>query len=150
MLNIRWIQLNSVLDDRGCLTSIEGDLDIPFSISRVFYMHDITKDSIRGGHAHIETDQLAIAVNGSVDILLCNGKESVIVELNDPTWGIFLPRMTWTRLYNFKNNGVCMVLANTHYDIKKSIRSWSEYLLYSDHDSVPEPIIAPIFKKPCL
>jgi hypothetical protein len=43
-----------------------------------------------------------------------------------------------------------MVLANTHYDIKKSIRSWPEYLTYLDLDSVPEPISAPIFKKPCL
>lgn len=150
MLNVRWIKLNSVLDDRGRLTSIEGDFDIPFSIQRIFYMHDISKGSERGGHAHMETDQLAVAVHGSVNIILGDGKESVMVELNDPTWGIFLPRMTWTRLYNFSDNGVCMVLANTHYEIKKSIRSWSEYLSYLEYNSVTEPISAPILKKPSL
>lgn len=150
MINVRWIKLNSVLDKRGRLTSLEGDSDIPFSINRVFYMHDIIDGSERGGHTHIETDQFAIAIHGSVNLVLSNGKKSVEVELNDPTWGIFMPKLTWVRLYNFKNDAVCIVLANTHYDINKSIRTWSEYLSYLDYDSIPEPISAPFLNRPLI
>lgn len=57
--SIKWIDFNTIEDPRGSLTSIEGEFDIPFDIKRIFYMHDVIQD--RGGHAHIDTDQVIIA-----------------------------------------------------------------------------------------
>lgn len=126
--DIKWINLNSVCDDRGCLTAIEGSQQVPFEIKRVFYMHDVVKGADRGGHAHRDTDQFAVAVHGSLKIVVSDGVDSRLVILDTTGWGITLPRMTWTSLFEFSEGAVCLVLSSTHYDRSKSIRTWSEYL----------------------
>ena len=125
--DIKWINLKSVCDDRGCLTAIEGGQMIPFEIKRVFYMHNIIKGAERGGHAHLDTDQLVVAVHGIFRIIVSDGIESRSVLLDNPGWGINLPRMTWTNLVDFSDKAVCLVLASTNYDRSKSIRTWTEY-----------------------
>jgi hypothetical protein len=148
MLDIRWVRLHSVQDDRGCLTAIEGGRGIPFSIQRVFYMHDVAPGANRGGHAHRDTDQLAIATHGALCLTLSDGETSASVVLRDPAWGLFLPRMTWTRLYNFTDSGVCLVLASTHYDMSRSIRNWPSYLEERGLSSRPEPLTGVPFPGP--
>jgi dTDP-4-dehydrorhamnose 3,5-epimerase-like enzyme len=123
---VKWIDLPSQTDSRGILTAIESEVDIPIAIKRIFYMHHIV--SPRGGHAHIDTDQVVIASSGSFRIELSDGTVSQTYEMNDATRGLFIPRMIFIRIFDFSKDAVCMVLANTHYDISKSIRSWEEYL----------------------
>ena len=122
----RWIDLPSNRDSRGVLTSIESNINIPFTIKRIFYMHHIITD--RGGHAHIDTDQVVVAAAGSFKIDLCDGEITKTYEMNNATKGLYVPRMVFMKLYNFSKSTVCLVLANTHYEISKSIRSWEDYL----------------------
>jgi hypothetical protein len=147
---MNWLKLNSVRDERGCLTSIEGSQTTPFDIKRVFYMHDVSKGSDRGGHAHRDTDQMAVAVHGSVKVMVSNGFEFRTVVLDSPSWGILLPRLTWTRLTDFSEGAVCMVLASTHYDRSKSIRSWPEYVMECGGLQGSEPETSPILLRPEL
>ena len=123
---VYWINLPSVHDNRGILTSVESGMDIPFEITRIFYMHHVISE--RGGHAHVDTDQVVIAVSGSFTIELFDGRDKVNYFMDDPTRGLYIPRMIFIRLYDFSAHGVCQVLANTHYDIKKSIRNINDYL----------------------
>ncbi|RKY32718.1 MAG: WxcM-like domain-containing protein [Candidatus Omnitrophota bacterium] len=123
---VRWVKLPSVKDSRGTLTSIESNIDTPFLVKRIFYMHHIVSD--RGGHAHIDTDQVIIAVYGKFKVGLSNGVEKKRYVMEDPAKGLYVPRMIFISLYGFSKGAVCMVLASTHYDIKKSIRSWQDYL----------------------
>jgi len=124
--DVRWIELPSNMDSRGILTSIESGIDIPFTIQRVFYMHHIVAD--RGGHAHRDTDQVVIAIAGRFIMELTDGTSHLRFELDDPMRGIYIPRMIFIRMHDFSPGAVCCVLASTHYDITKSIRSWEEYL----------------------
>ena len=89
-------------------------------------MHHITID--RGGHAHKETDQVAVAVSGSFKLELSDGSNSKNYLMNDPTKGLYIPRMVFIRVCDCSNDAVCLVLASTHYDINNSIRSWTQYL----------------------
>lgn len=146
--DITWINLNSVCDDRGCLTAIEGGMLIPFEIKRVFYMHDVIQGADRGGHAHRDTDQFAVAVHGSLRIIVSDGMEFRSVILDNPGWGIVLPRMTWTSLVDFSDGAVCMVLASTHYDRSKSIRNWPEYLTERGVPHCPEIKTGPVLCRP--
>lgn len=136
---VNWKKLGLVADDRGCLTAIEGAHDVSFEIKRIFYMHDVVKGNDRGGHAHIDTDQLAVAVHGSVKIIVSDGRESRQFLLDHPGWGLTLPRMTWTKLVEFSEGAVCLVLASTHYDRGKSIRTWDDYLAARGISAGPEP-----------
>jgi hypothetical protein len=122
---VKWIDLPSNFDNRGVLTSIESDIDIPFTIKRIFYMHHIVSE--RGGHAHRDTEQIIISIYGHFKMDLSDGITTKNIDLDDPTRGIYIPRMVFIRMYDFSPGAVCCVLANTHYDIKKSIRSWEEY-----------------------
>lgn len=146
--DITWKDLQSVCDDRGCLTAIEGGQIIPFEVKRVFYMHNVAQGADRGGHAHRDTDQFAVAVHGSLKIVVSDGTESRMVILDNPGWGITLPRMTWTRLMDFSEGAVCMVLASTHYDRSKSIRTWSEYLAERSAPECQEAMTGPVLHRP--
>jgi dTDP-4-dehydrorhamnose 3,5-epimerase-like enzyme len=88
-------------------------------------MHHINSD--RGGHAHTDTDQVVIAISGSFTIKLFDGIDSVIFKMNDPIQGLYIPRMIFIELSDFSSDAVCLVLASTHYDIKKSIRNIDDY-----------------------
>jgi hypothetical protein len=123
--DIKCIDLPSNVDNRGVLTSIESAVDIPFAIKRIFYMHHIVAD--RGGHAHRDTDQVVIAISGCFKMDLSDGINTRTFDLDDPKRGIYVPRMIFIRMHDFSPGAVCCVLASTHYDIKRSIRSWEDY-----------------------
>lgn len=126
----KWIDFSSVHDTRGVLTSIESGKSIPFELKRIFYMHHIIDD--RGGHAHTDTDQVVIATSGTFRIELYDGINKIIHFMSDPEKGLYVPRMIFVRLYDFSPDSVCLVLASTHYDMKKSIRSLEDYERYKE------------------
>ncbi len=122
------INLNTVADNRGKLTAIEGGKDIPFDIERIFYMHNIISE--RGGHAHKETDQVIISIYGCFDIKINNGEQDLTICMNNPEIGLYLPRLTFTSFSNISKDAVCLVLASTHYDMSKSLRTFDEFLSF--------------------
>ena len=122
------VSFKTLVDGRGSLTAIEGTLDIPFEIKRIFYMHHVSSD--RGGHAHIDTDQVLIPIHGSLKVKLFNGKESEEYMMDDCTKGLYIPRLYFTDMYDFAPETVCLVLSSTHYDMGKSLRSMDAYMSY--------------------
>jgi dTDP-4-dehydrorhamnose 3,5-epimerase-like enzyme len=125
---VKIIDIPSHKDNRGVLSSIEQNKDIPFDIKRVFYIHSITGD--RGGHALIDTDQLLIPVSGSFKIRLFDKTSSKVYLLNDTTKGLFIPRLIFLEMFDFTENTICLVLANSNYDINKYINTRDEFLSY--------------------
>jgi dTDP-4-dehydrorhamnose 3,5-epimerase-like enzyme len=130
---IHLVELPSFGDERGILTSIEETRDVPIEIKRVFYMHGVKHD--RGGHAHIDTDQVVIPLSGRFSITAFDGKRTVDFLMNDATKGLYIPRLIYVELRDFSPGAVCLVLANTHYDMKRSLRSREEYLEYLHDDT---------------
>lgn len=126
--DIQKITLPSVTDNRGALTSIESGDSIPFKINRIFYMHHIIQN--RGGHAHIDTDQVIIAMSGSMKVKVFDGESEELYILDDCTEGLYTPRLTFCDLYDFSPDAVCLVLANTHYDMSRSLRNKEDYLKF--------------------
>ena len=128
LAGVRWIEIPHVVDSRGVLTAIEAGLDIPFEIKRVFYMHGTPVGIERGGHAHRDTHQVVISVNGRFMMDLSDGIETCSYELADPNKGLYMPPMTWVRLYDFTPGAVALVLADTHYDQGKSLGTWDDFV----------------------
>jgi dTDP-4-dehydrorhamnose 3,5-epimerase-like enzyme len=102
-------------------------------------MHGITAGADRGGHAHLETDQFAIALHGSMRVRVSDGTNSKVFLLDSPEWGIYLPKLIWTDLYDFSDNSVCLVLASTYYDQSEYLRSWHDYLNALNIPIRPQP-----------
>lgn len=122
------IDLPKIHDPRGNLTFIEGNRHIPFDIQRVYYLYDVPGGAERGGHAHKGLHELIIAMSGSFDVILDDGKQKQRIHLNRSYNGLYICPMIWRELDNFSSGSVCMVLASNHYDEEDYYRDYSEYL----------------------
>tara|TARA_B110000483_G_C18022252_1_gene475483 strand:- start:371 stop:778 length:408 start_codon:yes stop_codon:yes gene_type:complete len=122
------IELPKNSDPRGNLSYIEGGNHIPFAIQRVYYLYDIPGGGERGAHAHKELQQLIVAISGSFDVELSDGKQTERFTLNRPYQGLYVPTMLWRKLDNFSPGSVCMVLASNKYDEDDYYRDYQEYL----------------------
>ena len=115
-------------DERGKLVVIEGSQDIPFDIKRVFYIYGSDKTVVRGEHANQESEFVLINVAGKSKVRITDGNEEIIVELNKPMMGVYIPKMIWKDMYDFSSDSVLLVLASTHYDGREYIRKYDDYL----------------------
>jgi len=126
--NCRIIELPRIQDPRGNLTFIEGDSHIPFAIKRVYYLYDVPGGAERGGHAHKGLQQLIIAMSGSFDVILDDGKDKKRIHLNRSYNGLYVCPMIWRELDNFSSGSVCMVLASNRYDEDDYYRDYAEFM----------------------
>lgn len=115
-------------DERGKLVVIEGGQAIPFDIKRVFYIYESDSTVVRGKHANRESEFVLINVAGKSKVKITDGIEEIIVELNRPMMGVYIPKMIWKDMYDFSSDSVLLVLASTHYDGNEYIREFDEYL----------------------
>ena len=122
------IDLPKIHDPRGNLTFIEGSEHVPFDIQRVYYLYDVPGGAERGGHAHKGLHQLIIAMSGSFDVLLDDGREKRRYHLNRSYSGLYICPMIWRELDNFSSGSVCMVLASNRYDEDDYFRDYTEFM----------------------
>lgn len=115
-------------DERGKLVVIEGGMNIPFDIQRVFYIYGSDSTVVRGQHANYNSEFVLVNVSGTSKVMITDGVNKEIVELNRPMDGVYLPKMVWKEMYDFSEDSVLLVLASTHYDGSEYIRDYNEYL----------------------
>ncbi len=121
------INLPKISNRAGNITPVSGTIDIPFEINRVYYLYDIPGGAERGGHAHIELQQLIVAASGSFDVHLDDGQSQKIISLNRPYYGLLIVPGIWRELHNFSSGSICLVLASHHYDESDYIRDFKQF-----------------------
>lgn len=130
----RIIDLRKIHDSRGNLTPIEGGIDIPFDIKRVYYLYDVPGGESRGGHAHKALHQLIVAVSGSFSVTLDDGKTKKTFILNRPYQGLLVVPGIWRTLDDFSSGAVCMVLASEVYQKEDYIRDYNSFLKFRNDE----------------
>ncbi len=123
------IDIRKFSDNRGYLSVIEGGVDVPFDIKRVYYLYMIPEVA-RGAHAHKGLQQLMVATSGSVSVTLDDGRDKKTFILDKPWKGLLVVPGLWRDLDNFAEGTVCMVLASEHYDAEDYIRDYKDFLKY--------------------
>lgn len=129
--DVRLIEVPKIQDRRGNLSVIEG-ATIPFISKRVYYLYDVPSGSKRGGHAHKEQQEFLIALSGSFDVILKDGKSSQTVTLNKPNLGLLIVDGIWRELRNFSSGAVCLVLASDEFDEDDYIREYKNFKLFKN------------------
>jgi dTDP-4-dehydrorhamnose 3,5-epimerase-like enzyme len=121
-------------DSRGNLTFIEEESHIPFKIKRTYWIYDVPGGEQRGGHAFKMQQEFVVALSGSFDVVVNNGKEGFRYHLNRSYFGLYIPNGMWRHMENFSTNAVVMVLSSTIYNELDYIRDFKDYLLYITND----------------
>lgn len=119
--------IRKVVDRRGTLAFLEGGIDLEFDIKRIYYIYDVPSQSTRAGHAHLALRQMYIALSGSFDVRLDDGRSRRTVTLNRPDIGLNLVPGIWRDVRNFSTNALLLVLASEHYDEADYIRRYADF-----------------------
>lgn len=122
------IQLPKISDPRGNLSVIEDCKDIPFKIERAYWIYDVPGGEARGGHAYRENQEFIVAMSGSFDVHIDDGKEKRTFHLNRSYYGLYIPEGLWREMDNFSTNSLALVLASTKYDVNDYIRDYESFL----------------------
>lgn len=122
------IELPKFLDARGNLSFAQNNTHIPFEIKRTYWLYDVPGGEARGGHAYRETEEFVIALSGSFDVIVDDGKEKKTFHLNRSYYGLYLPKGIWREMDNFSTNSLALEFASTKYNPKDYIRDYNEFL----------------------
>lgn len=128
MINCKMIDMPAFAGEYGQLNAIEGGHNVPFKIQRVYYITKVPKNVMRGFHSHRALEQVLLCVNGSVKIRLKTPSQEEVVELNDPSKGLYIGYMVWREMFDFTKGAVLLVLASQHYTETDYIRDYAQYL----------------------
>ena len=125
------IQLPKFLDDRGNLSFLENENQIPFAIKRVHWIYDVPGGETRGGVAYRETEEFIIAMSGSFDVIVDDGVQQYKFSLNRSYMGVYVPKGMWRAIDNFSTNSIAVIAASTHYDPADGIRDFETFKVAS-------------------
>jgi len=126
-MNAKIINLPQILDKRGNLSFIEEKKHIPFEIKRVYWIYDVPGGEVRGGHAYKTLNEFIVALSGSFDVILHDGKKETKYSLNRSYYGLFVPKMYWRQIENFSTNSLCLILASDFYNEKDYLRNFDKF-----------------------
>ena len=124
----RIIELPKFLDVRGNLSFAQNSTHIPFEIKRTYWLYDVPGGESRGGHAYRETEEFVIALSGSFDVIVDDGKEEKTFHLNRSYYGLYIPKGMWRVIDNFSTNSFALEFASTNYNPDDYVRDYNEFL----------------------
>ena len=110
---------------------IEELKDIPFKIERSYWIYDVPGGDVRGGHAYKENQEFIVALSGSFNVVLDDGKERLTFSLNRSYNGLYVPKGMWREMENFSTNSLALVLSSTKYDASDYIRDYDVFIKYA-------------------
>ncbi|WP_121352392.1 sugar 3,4-ketoisomerase [Flavisolibacter nicotianae] len=121
------VTLPKIKNRAGNITPVHNSQELPFNVSRIFYLYDVPGGESRGAHAHKECHQFLIAASGSFEVLLDDGRTQRLIQLNRPYIGLHIPPMIWASEVNFSSGSICLVLASEPYSASDYIRDYEQF-----------------------
>ncbi len=126
------IQLPKIEDARGNLSFFETDNHLPFYIKRIYWIYDVPGGCERGGHAFKQQNEFIVALSGSFDVVINDGKKEQIYSLNRSYYGLYIPSGLWRQMRNFSTNSLALVVSSTDYDEVDYIRDFDDFVKYKN------------------
>ena len=125
--DVKLIQLPKFLDERGNLSFFENENQIPFSIKRSYWIYDVPGGEMRGGHAYKSLQEFIVALSGSFDVVLDDGRDRKTFSLNRSYYGLYIPRLIWRQLENFSTNALALIVSDQVYSAEDYIYDYEEF-----------------------
>ena len=126
------IELKKIGDRRGNLSIIEEFKQIFFEIKRTYWIYDVPGGEKRGSHAYKENEEFIVALSGSFDVILDDGKEKKTFSLNRSYYGLYIPKGMWREMENFSTNSLALILSSTDYSPEDYIMDYGNFLKWRE------------------
>ncbi len=126
--DVKLIDLPKILDERGNLSFFENEKQIPFAIARVYWIYDVPGGETRGGHAYKTLQEVIVALSGSFDVILNDGKEEKKYTLNRSYFGLYVPKMIWRHMENFSTNSLAIIIADQPFSAEEYMRDFNQFV----------------------
>lgn len=110
------VQFPKFLDERGNLSVVESQKQVPFRFRRCYWIYDVPGGELRGSHAFKNQHEVIVALSGSFDAVIHDGKEEKRYSLSRSYYGLYLPPMHYRTLDNFSTNSLALVISSTSYE----------------------------------
>ena len=130
------ISLPKILDKRGNLSFFEHPNQLPFVIARTYWIYDVPGGEVRGSHAFKEQQEFIVALSGSFDIVLNDGKKENRFSLNRSYEGLYIPKMYWRSLENFSTNSLALIVSDKAFDANDYIRDFEQFKTLKNGENV--------------
>jgi oxalate decarboxylase/phosphoglucose isomerase-like protein (cupin superfamily) len=100
--------------------------EIPFTISKCFYLNELNSELSRGNHSNTNASEILICLKGSFEIKLHDGIKEKIFKLkkND---AIYINKNIWVSYYNF-NDCIIMAFVNIFNNDKTSCYNFNDFI----------------------
>ena len=123
----RLVSLPKIGNDEIGYISVAEKLNLPFDAKRVYWTYHTPENIERGGHAHLDLEQLLVALSGTIllHIETIDGKTFEFV-LDTPDKGVLIPKLSW-RTMKYSKNAIQMCIASIAYDEKDYIRDYHDF-----------------------
>ena len=86
----------------------------------------------RGGHAFKKQQEFIVALSGSFDIIVDDGKSKKTYSLNRSYYGLYIPKGIWREINNFSTNSLAFIMSSTKFDELDYVRNYNEFLNYKN------------------
>ncbi|AYO58822.1 hypothetical protein CO230_01470 [Chryseobacterium sp. 6424] len=121
------IDLPKIIDKRGNLSFFEHPQQLPFQITRTYWIYDVPGGESRGSHAFKEQQEFIVALSGSFDVVLHDGSREIKFSLNRSYYGLLVPKMYWRRVENFSTNSLALIVSDKKFNAGDYIRDFDEF-----------------------
>ena len=135
-MDARIIQLPKILDSRGNLSFVENLNQIPFTICRTYWLYDVPGGECRGGHAYRKNEEFVIALSGSFDVVLDDGRQKQTFSLNRSYYGLYIPAGVWREMENFSTNSLALEFGSVPFDELDYVRDYEEFVRLKSHGEI--------------
>ena len=107
--------------------SLAENETLPFDVKRIYWTYFTPEDVERGGHSHINLQQILVAMAGSVTVKteMPGGIKKVFI-LDSPNKGLLIPKLCWREM-KYTHNAVQMCIASIVYDEADYIRDYNDF-----------------------
>ena len=82
---------------------------------------------MRGDHAHRTYEMVLFPIGGCFDIEVDDGKDTVVLHMDDSSQGVYIPPLVWCRLMKFSKGAACISLASEEYCAEDYIHDYEEF-----------------------
>ena len=123
----RKIEFPKIGDPTTGYISIAEKNNLPFVPKRIYWTYYTPEMVERGGHAHINLEQILVAVSGTISLKI-ETSDGIQYEflLDSPDHGVFIPKKSW-RTMKYSHNAVQMCIASIEYSEQDYIRNYEKF-----------------------